>query len=1177
MDQSRVNEAFDKVLAAPPDERAAALDRACGTDQELRRAVTELLSALDRAGAFLANPTADAGDSSRGPHRKSSLVGSCVGPYKLLELIGEGGFGSVYLAEQTAPIRRRVAVKVLKPGMDSRSVVGRFEAERQALALMDHPNIAKVFDAGTTAPGQGSLPYFAMELVRGVPITQFCDDARLPPRARLEILQSVCLAVQHAHAKGVIHRDLKPGNVLVTLHDGKPVPKVIDFGIAKATGASLTDKTVFTEFRALIGTPAYMSPEQAEMSGLDIDTRSDVYSLGVLMYELLTGSAPFDSAALARAGLAEVQRIIREEEPARPSTRLSTAGQALRTIADRRQSSPERLTRLVRGELDWIVMRAMEKERSRRYTTADAMAADIARFLAGEPVLAAPPSGLYRARKFVRRHRGPVVAGTVVVIAVLAGLAGTTWGLLDAKAGRREAEKSNEAATDALKAAEASRALEARAAAAAVGQARRARAAADLMRWGLAEQTQRAGGAPPLSARELLEKMIQRTDQQTWSSAVEETYARAALADLLLAAGEFRLAQEQTDRLRLAWERDGAPDPETVMTTAWTAVEVERALWKSSARPYWEPTLREQTFRACESVAPALRERFEAVVRPALSLESVTTDEYTARSAAFRECLTSTRPSDEVIAGMAWTLHACRWGRWQRDYVWPLAGGFLDNLEAVIAALPERSGLRERLLLAECDALHLRLVRSDAVSWDRISDLADAVDRLGEGAWIRGALDCHVGKAMVLAAGKDALERRRQGIDRAARGFARIREATMPHQYLLLSAIGAFFDTVALTDDAALLERGLGPIDASVSAALREVGRPDLLADLPRAAEDFRRLAAALDAHPIAEAGTRRIVATCIAANSAGVIDSGGGGTWRDIDQAILPLVERADRLFANSGDPAWTVSAKLALNGAIIAYAGPDRDVVHRLGERGAEIASRIDDRAAAIVCRGTEGLWCMHHDQVEEGIRILRRYADEAIALGPPDSDVWNHATPFVVYLAKREQWEDLARELPRILPWMADSRGRVPPLQLMRVARVALFQPNPSREVCEQVVAVGDRYMNIAPDKVYGPLLKGLALAWLGRDDEALESLDEASRRLAREDVNSTTIMMALVDAVRAVAFTHRRDAANAAEALAAVERTEIETMQAAAELSHFRERVRQRVAEAAAAASSDRPPR
>jgi tetratricopeptide (TPR) repeat protein len=347
-----------------------------------------------------------------------------VGPHKLLEQIGEGGFGVVFMAEQQEPIRRKVAVKVLKPGMDSKQVIARFEAERQALALMDHPNIARALDAGQTASGR---PYFVMDLVKGLPITEFCDQAQFTPRERLELFVSVCAAVQHAHHKGIIHRDLKPTNVLVTLQDGAPLVKVIDFGIAKALGQQLTDKTLHTGFAQMIGTPLYMSPEQAALSNVDVDTRSDVYSLGVLLYELLTGTTPFTKEQLSRVGYDEMRRIIREVEPPRPSTRLSTMGQAATTISTQRKSDPKRLSQLFRGELDWIVMKALDKDRNRRYETASAFARDVQRYLANEPVEACPPSAAYRLRKMLYRHRRVVIPAAAFVVLLATAAVTSTW------------------------------------------------------------------------------------------------------------------------------------------------------------------------------------------------------------------------------------------------------------------------------------------------------------------------------------------------------------------------------------------------------------------------------------------------------------------------------------------------------------------------------------------------------------------------------------------------------------------------------------------------------------------------------------------------------------------------------------------------------------------------------
>jgi tetratricopeptide (TPR) repeat protein len=398
---------------ASATERAAFLDRACGDNQALRNEVEALLRAHEQSGDLLDNPdkllvTTDVPGQER--------PGTMLGPYKLLERIGEGGMGTVWMAEQIEPIQRRVAVKVVKAGMDSRQVLARFEAERQALALMEHPNIAKVLDAGQTPSGR---PYFVMELVKGKPITKYCDEKRLAVRERLELFGDVCRAVQHAHQKGIIHRDLKPSNVLAAPYDGKPVVKVIDFGVAKATGQRLTDKTLFTGFGALVGTPEYMSPEQAEVNNQDIDTRSDIYVLGVLLYELLTGSTPLTRKRLKEMPLLDVLRVIREEEPPRPSTRLSESEDTLPTIAAQRGLEPKKLSGVVRGELDWIVMKALEKDRNRRYETANGFAMDVQRYLADEPVVACPPSAAYRLRKFAQRNRAALLTMVLVGAALL--------------------------------------------------------------------------------------------------------------------------------------------------------------------------------------------------------------------------------------------------------------------------------------------------------------------------------------------------------------------------------------------------------------------------------------------------------------------------------------------------------------------------------------------------------------------------------------------------------------------------------------------------------------------------------------------------------------------------------------------------------------------------------------
>jgi serine/threonine protein kinase len=407
---------------ATPEEQLAYLQGACGADVVLLQHVIALLQAHQAKG----NAPVEDGTvrSPTPPHLPTSgplteKAGDRIERYRLLQEIGEGGCGLVYVAEQEEPVRRRVALKVIKLGMDTRQVIARFDAERQALAMMDHPNIAKVFDAGATETGR---PFFVMELVRGVPITEYCDKNKLSTRERLDLFVQVCRAIQHAHQKGVIHRDIKPSNILVTLHDGVPVPKVIDFGIAKATQGRLTGQTIYTAFEQFIGTPAYMSPEQAEMSGLDIDTRSDIYALGVLLYELLTGRTPFDSKELANLGLDEIRRTIRDREPPRPSTRLSTMVEGdLTTTASQRQTEAPKLIHLLRGDLDWVVMKCLEKDRTRRYETANGLAMDVQRYLSNEPVVARPPSKLYRLQKAVRRNKLAFAAAAAVVMALLLG------------------------------------------------------------------------------------------------------------------------------------------------------------------------------------------------------------------------------------------------------------------------------------------------------------------------------------------------------------------------------------------------------------------------------------------------------------------------------------------------------------------------------------------------------------------------------------------------------------------------------------------------------------------------------------------------------------------------------------------------------------------------------------
>jgi serine/threonine protein kinase len=549
---------FEAALELPPEQREAYLQQASGGDADLLQRVRSLLRAADDGADFLSPPASEL----RPPPPAIEKPGDRIGRYKLLQQIGEGGCGIVYMAEQEEPLRRRVALKVIKLGMDTRQVIARFEAERQALALMDHPNIAKVHDAGATETGR---PYFVMELVRGLKITDYCDEKKLSTQQRLELFMQVCQAVQHAHQKGIIHRDLKPSNIIVTVNDGVAIPKVIDFGIAKATsGERLTDKTIFTAFEQFIGTPAYMSPEQAEISSVDIDTRSDIYSLGVLLYELLTGQTPFDAKELLRAGLEGMRRTLREREPSRPSTRLSTlSANELTTAANRRGLDAPKLVSMLRGELDWIVLKCLEKDRVRRYQTANALLVDIQRHLSNEPVAARPRSRLYEFQKTVRRHKVGFAAAMAVMAALFFGLAIATWSLAKETRARRRADM------EAAKSSQIARFLE------------------DMLR-GIDPKAAQERDTTLL--RDLLGTTTARVSKDFTNQPLVEAHLENTIGNIYAALGEFQNA-EQMARNALALRRsDPAGQPAEL---AESLFDLAHHLWSQGKLPEAEKYARE--------------------------------------------------------------------------------------------------------------------------------------------------------------------------------------------------------------------------------------------------------------------------------------------------------------------------------------------------------------------------------------------------------------------------------------------------------------------------------------------------------------------------------------------------------------------------------------------------------
>jgi eukaryotic-like serine/threonine-protein kinase len=556
-DEAAIFDAARRIEAT--DARHRYLEGACAGDFALQTRLEALLLIDQADRGFLERPAE--GVTAPAVGGISEAPGERIGPYKLVQAIGEGGMGTVWMAEQREPVKRLVALKLIKPGMDSRAVLARFEAERQALALMDHPNIAKILDGGTTRDEPGGVgpgrPYFVMELVKGRPLTEYCDARRLSIKDRIDLFVQICSAVQHAHQKGIIHRDLKPSNVLVTEHDGEPVPMVIDFGLAKALNAvdSLTDRTLCTAFGTIVGTPLYMAPEQVGITALDVDTRIDIYALGVILYELLTGTTPLSKQRLKQAAWEEIRRVIREEEPPRPSLRLSSSDDILPTVAASRQTEPLKLTRMVRGDLDWIVMKALEKDRTRRYETASGLARDLQRYLASEPVLARPPSTAYRLGKFAQRHRAAVLAGAAVLAALLAGTLVAGWQAVVATRAKQHALDA--AATALMKEAE-------------------TRAVLDFVEtkvFAAARPKGQAGGlGTSVTVRQAVEAALPFVANRFAEQPITEARLRMTMGMSFQYVGELKIAAEQFQIARALYVRHrGLDDPDTLNSMNWLA------------------------------------------------------------------------------------------------------------------------------------------------------------------------------------------------------------------------------------------------------------------------------------------------------------------------------------------------------------------------------------------------------------------------------------------------------------------------------------------------------------------------------------------------------------------------------------------------------------------------------
>lgn len=1090
--QRRERAVFLDALDRPAESRRAFVEEACLDDAPLGRRVLALLAAFEGAGDYLVGAVASTADA---------LIGSVIGPYTLVEKLGEGAFGLVYAAEQREPLRRRVAIKLLKPGLDNAQVVARFEAERHALALMDHQNIARVIDGGATESGR---PYFVMELVRGEPITSFCNEQRLTARERIELLVDVCAAVHHAHQKGIIHRDLKPSNILIGRQDGRPVAKVIDFGVAKATEVAWGTSPVHTEWRQLIGTPAYMSPEQAGLDGGDVDTRTDIYALGVLLYELLTGVLPLDPQRLIGAGLAEIQRVIREEEPQRPSEKLTTMGAVADTAATARRTDSRRLRRALRGDLDWIAMKALEKDRARRYDSAAALSDDLARHLRGEPVEAGPPSVTYRAAKFVRRHRLPVSAGAVVALSLVIAL-------VVAASGLRQASLERDAAVEARQQADLRRSD-------ALRMAERALVRSDFIAWGLGvggDSLMPAARRDSLTVREMLDLASASIDRAYAGSPQRQALAHQQIGSLYHTLFVSEGARRELDAALALWRGQPVDRDDQAMAVALRdLLYVHRDLTATEA--VLDPLRRERA----ELDLAILERRVDAGRRDAIrdlrgvvltllgeswpgakavkAIESDAMEALSALSGASLDC-----GSEELVLAIdalaiAYASAASRWfdpalvGQLTRTIAWldERCPGLADG-DKTIAMLHLVATDFAVTVGADEDALRLCRTARRALSNHLPSEhwiFAELTSLEGHSLRRLG----HEGEAMpLLTVGCEDLIRLSGHSPAHIRGGV----VRLLHASASTGAVGLV----------ARLDTPLRPLAEAAERFARACtsGAPQAAAS---AADD---LAAAIEASPRGEADPRPAALTALVGIASAYADTVSGAEGEPCRRLLAALTDIApDEVAGSAGRAAPDVRAARATALwwlGVILLGQSETDGARRCFEQSLAIreADEGPDRLASHHCRRmlgrvllAEGAFDAAATAMVEAYHAMRRLSV------PTEIAVIAAARDAALGLAAVGRESDAADLLSNAIHEMheAEDAGpgkerRVPPTYQLIVARPLALIPGLSAAHYERAAQAARRAIAGLPASGLARLTLGASLHGLGRLDEAQQALAEA----------------------------------------------------------------------------------